>query len=188
MDTLKESRERSGLSQRNLAQLAGTSYKTIQLVESGRHDPRLSTLENIADALGYPTSVISTWLQELWELPADSVAMISRHIVMAGEESWKIWLFNFVDTFRIHSDSSLVEAPPVMETPRKIKALLASTVESLCAESDMPSPPWCRAVGGLSEPWFVSGMESLVATALVESPVHFRKRNIFVLRNFLERL
>ncbi|NCO37375.1 MAG: hypothetical protein COZ06_23865 [Armatimonadetes bacterium CG_4_10_14_3_um_filter_66_18] len=39
----------------------------------------------------------------------------------------------------------------------------------------------------LPEPWFVSGIENLKATALVESPTHFRKRRIFVLGNFLER-
>jgi hypothetical protein len=33
----------------------------------------------------------------------------------------------------------------------------------------------------------VAGRESLKAMALVESPVWFRRRNIFVLGNFLDR-
>jgi hypothetical protein len=42
-------------------------------------------------------------------------------------------------------------------------------------------------VEALDSPWFVAGIENLKASALVESPVRFRKRNIFVLANFLER-
>jgi hypothetical protein len=38
------------------------------------------------------------------------------------------------------------------------------------------------------DPWFVSGMESLKAIALVESPLPFRLRKIFVLENFLSRV
>jgi hypothetical protein len=39
----------------------------------------------------------------------------------------------------------------------------------------------------LSEPWFVSGMENLKASALLESPLPFRRNNVFVLGNFLSR-
>lgn len=81
----------------------------------------------------------------------------------------------------------LIDAPPFEATDEKIRCLMASTVEVLCREADMTAPPWCRAVGCLVNPWFVAGVESLKAMALVESPGHFRKRNIFVLDNFLER-
>jgi hypothetical protein len=39
----------------------------------------------------------------------------------------------------------------------------------------------------LPDPWFVAGIENLKASALVESPVQFRRNNIFVLGNFLSR-
>ena len=78
--------------------------------------------------------------------------------------------------------------PPVSEKPvTGSAALLASTVEMLCAERRMPVPWWCGGAGILPAPWFVSGVENLKALALVESPAHFRKRNIFVLANFLAR-
>jgi hypothetical protein len=38
------------------------------------------------------------------------------------------------------------------------------------------------------DPWFVSGMENINAIALVESPLQFRIRKIFVLENFLIRV
>lgn len=188
MKSLKSSRERSGLSQRKLAALARISYKTVQLLESGRHDPKISTLKNIARALGYPPRTVNHRIESLWKSPNDSVEMVSERILTEGDASWKIWLFNFVDAFRSTQDRSLINRPPAPETPARIKALLASTVETLCAKFQIPTPDWCRSVPRLEEPWFVAEIENLKPLALVESPVHFRKRNIFVLNNFLERV
>jgi len=49
-------------------------------------------------------------------------------------------------------------------------------------------PGWILEVPACKDPWFVSGMESLKAIALVESPLQFRIRKIFVLENFLSRV
>jgi hypothetical protein len=38
------------------------------------------------------------------------------------------------------------------------------------------------------QPWFVSGFEGLKAISIAESPVQFRRRLIFVLKNVLERV
>jgi hypothetical protein len=81
----------------------------------------------------------------------------------------------------------LALAPPIPQTSARVRSLLASTVETLCAERGLPRPWWCGGVDVLPMPWFVAGIENLKATALVESPAHFRKRNVFVLANFLAR-
>ena len=73
-------------------------------------------------------------------------------------------------------------------TDRRFDALLASTIEYLCDEMRLEAPAWVWAVPSLKEPWFLSGMESLKAIAIVESPVFFRRRKIFVLENFLYRV
>ena len=187
MKHLREQRERSGASQRSLAARAGLSYKTLQLIEAGRHDPKLSTIEQIATALGYPRRSVEQALASIFELPPDSTAMISLHIREDGDDSWKTWLFEFTDAFRAHHDPRLIAAPPIAGISERITALIASTVEALCDELLLPIPRWCNAIPALPDPWFVSGMETLKASALVESPVHFRKRNIFVLENFLSR-
>ncbi len=49
---LKQWRERRGLSLRQLGERSGVSYVTVSLIERGKHDPRLSTLERLARALG----------------------------------------------------------------------------------------------------------------------------------------
>lgn len=49
---LKQWRDRRGLSLRQLGERAGVSYVTVFNIEAGNLDPRLSTLERLARALG----------------------------------------------------------------------------------------------------------------------------------------
>ena len=49
---VKEWRAKRGLSQRDLAEASGVSREFIARIELGQHDPTLSTLEELAGALG----------------------------------------------------------------------------------------------------------------------------------------
>jgi len=49
---VRQLRQRTGLSQRGLAELAGTSGPTVADYEAGRKEPRLSTLDRFAEATG----------------------------------------------------------------------------------------------------------------------------------------
>lgn len=188
MKWLIYSRQKRRVSQRRLAELAGVAFRSVQLLESGRHDPRVSTLIKIAAALGYPPDFVEGRLKDIFAMPAESVAAVSAWMVKEGFDSWKIWAFNFVDAFRKNPEEHYIEDPPVKATPVELKALLASMVEALCAECGRRPPPWTASVPSLKNPWFVSEMESLKACALQESPVYFRQRNIFVHENFLRRV
>lgn len=186
MNDLRKIREARGLSQREAAKRAGVSFRTIQLIESGGWDPKISTLQKVLVSLGYPEGVIESRLKHLTAQNPDSVPIFTGSL-RTGEESWKILLFNFVDRFRAARDRTLIDEPPAPTAPPEIRALTASTVESLCREQGMTPPDWCLGVAPLKTPWFPSGIENLKASALVESPAEFRRRNIFVLGNFLER-
>jgi transcriptional regulator with XRE-family HTH domain len=52
---LKEWRERRGWSLRQLGERSGVSFVNISKIEAGKLDPRLSTLERLARALGIST-------------------------------------------------------------------------------------------------------------------------------------
>lgn len=67
------------------------------------------------------------------------------------------------------------------------RALLNSTACALAAEFGEAPPVWAMDPLELPKPWFVAGVESLKAMALVESPLSFRRNNIFVLGHFLSR-
>lgn len=180
-------RQRRGVSQRALARKAGLSFRGLQLLETPGHDPRISSLAKVSGALGLPTGGIPAliggfFLEDGWSFRSASVRMLAD-----GFDSWTIHLFDSVDAYRREPDPNLVRAAPVDEVHQRLRALIASTVETLCAELSLSSPGWCRGVESLESPWFVAGFENLKASALVESPARFRQRNIFTLANFLER-
>jgi len=110
--------------------------------------------------------------------------------LIAGDISpvgWKIHLFQFVDDFRVNPENEMVCEPPLVELAPRQKALLAATTWALCDEMGVYTPSWVFATPALDVPWFVAGVENLVATALVECPVWFRQKNVWVLGNFLCR-
>jgi transcriptional regulator with XRE-family HTH domain len=186
MNWIKRAREVRAVSQRNLAKRSGISFRTMQLLESGRWDPKISTLRRVVEALGYPAEIVEDRLRQITESDPDSVPIFTERL-SREEDAWKIWLFNFVDRLRAKPEARLIDGPPSPSASERIRALTAATVESLCREIGRTPPDWCRGVPSLKEPWFPAEIENLKASALVESPIDFRKRNIFVLGNFLER-
>ena len=107
--------------------------------------------------------------------------------IEADREHWSIYLMDFVDDFRYYKALPMLEEPIVWADER-LDALLASTAEALCDELGLAAPLWLATVPACRKPWFVAGMENLKAIALVESPLRFRIRKIFVLENFLSRV
>jgi len=116
----------------------------------------------------------------------NSIAEVKNKIRQTPTE-WQIPFMDFVDDFRRYKDVSAIDTPYQMDDER-IDALLASTIQYLCCEQGVEVPAWVLSVPACQHPWFVAGMESLKATALIESPLEFRIRKIFVLENFLYRV
>ena len=102
-------------------------------------------------------------------------------------QHWAVHLMDFVDDFRYYREPQMI-AEPFTLSDERMDALLAATAEQLCVELKLEAPQWIRAIPAVRDPWFVSGLESLKAIALVESPLPFRLRKLFVLENFLSRV
>ena len=64
---IRSLREKKGLSQRQLAELVGTTQSAIARLEGGRISPSLPTLDRIANALGAKVTVTFTDTEELLE-------------------------------------------------------------------------------------------------------------------------
>jgi hypothetical protein len=107
--------------------------------------------------------------------------------VTADPKWWCIHLMDFVDDFRRRKDARAV-AEPFTLSDEKTDALLASTAEAICDEIGIQPPEWLTSIPACSEPYFVSGLENLKAFTIVQSPLRFRLRKIFVLENFLSRV
>ena len=117
-----------------------------------------------------------------------SIYQYSQEIIKDGFNSWKIHFMNFVDDFRRTPSYKLVEAPPDTKLDIKLYTLASSIVIYLCREQNIQIPEWARLCPSLWPPWFVAEIENLKPLALIESPGAFRVKNIFVLKNFLDRV
>ncbi len=111
----------------------------------------------------------------------------TKEKIQAEPQHWRVWLMDFVDDFRYYKNAKMV-SEPFESGDDRMDALLASTAESLCDELRIELPEWLEKIPPCDEPYFVSGLENLKATAIVESPMRFRIRKIFVSENFLSRV
>ena len=187
MELIRTIRGLRGLSQRALAQRAGLSFRGVQLLESPEHDARVSSLGQVARAFGLPRSGVRRAVSGLLLEPPGSLFCASVRMLEDGERSWRRHLMDSVDAVRRSRSAAELATPPSTDLPARLRALLAGVAETLAVECGAGAPHWTNGVGPLDRPWFVSGYESLKASALVESPVPFRSRNVFVLANFLDR-
>jgi hypothetical protein len=111
----------------------------------------------------------------------------TKRRMLRAKRDWFIPFLDFVDDLRRHPNVALLEEDFQLDHPR-FDALLASSAEALCCELHLKAPSWIQDVPALKEPWFPLGIENLKAITIVESPVFFRRRKIFVLENFLRRV
>lgn len=113
-------------------------------------------------------------------------------------EPLTLWrLGDLVDDFRLRAPTAgeklalVSEAPVWIDAPAQAdcNAYWAATVETLCREAGLQPPAWTESPRCfLHRPWFAGAMESLKAILLAESPVAFRRRNLFVTADALARV
>jgi len=106
-------------------------------------------------------------------------------------------LGDFIDDFRLRAKSREEKMGMVQDEPESlgwdrhpdVRAYLAAVSEALCREAGLPPPDWTQKSDYfLKEPWFAGQLENLKAILLVESPIPFRRRNLFVSANALSRV
>ena len=182
--SFKKSRNNKGLSERAICQKASISRVTLRSIENTKGNLTLHSISQYAAALELEWGLYTAQEEAQSDLSTIATCM---NVEKDGFESWTIHYMNFVDEFRRTLDMRLILLPPPTQYPLRLKALLASIVLELCAEAESLPPSWAQKSYVLSEPWFLSESESLKASALVESPVFYKKNNIFVLENFLKR-
>lgn len=174
---LKKSAREYGLLR--LSRKTGLARSYLYKIIDGSTSPTIDSLEKLISELGYEI--------EFRRRPiTDSVEEVTKLVAEGGD--WKIHYFNFVDAFRKSRRVELIREAPHKNLSPELLALIASITRELCLETRVSVPDWANRRYTLSKPWFVSGMESLKAFALVESPASFRSNNIFVLENFLSRV
>jgi hypothetical protein len=83
----------------------------------------------------------------------------------------------------------LFDDPPAGTGDVRVDAALAGLAEHLARHDGWIPPLWAFDESRYAKPWwFVSGVRSWHAAALVESPLAFRKRGVFLTESALERV
>ena len=170
-----------------MAQRSGLSFRGVQLLETPGHDARLSSLRRVALAFGLPRTQIGRAVADALSEPPYSLFCASVRILEDGDPSWRRHFMDCVDEVRRFGSAASLRTPVAAALPKRLQAMAAGIAETLAGECGVVAPRWTHSIGPLADPWFVAGYENLKAAAVVESPVAFRSRNVFVLANFLER-
>ncbi len=178
-------RVREKESEEAAARRASISRLTLRLLEANAGNPTLDSLNRVA-AL-YHKNLKLLLLPSGECLSEYSTVGVSMKVSIEGFSTWKLHFMEWVDQFRKTLDPRLLLLPPVSALEPRLQSLLCSITCALCGESEQEPPTWTFRSFYLPHPWFVAEVETLKATALVESPLAFRKNNIFVLGNFLSR-
>lgn len=156
---------------------AGLNKSTVSRYVNKQRDYSLENFEKITQA------VVGL---EAKTLRGRTSARRATERVVSGED-WQIAYFDFVDSFLATRSLQLINEKPVDGLDVKLLALMCSIVMQLCEDSGDTSPEWARLSIELEAPWFVSKFKKLRAMSLRDSPLYFKRNNIFVGEDFLKR-
>jgi hypothetical protein len=105
----------------------------------------------------------------------------------------EIELGDFLDGFYLTPEAATVQEPPptlagAHADGEMLDAFVAGVAEHLCRRFALPIPEWVYAPDRfLERPFFALKAPAFRATLLLESPMEFRSRNLFVTANALSR-
>lgn len=121
-----------------------------------------------------------------------SLAMVARFA--SSGEAFDLCLANFLDEFKRAPNAAALSSAPELLAPsfgergRVQDAYLGATAEHLARANGLGIPAWAMTEERrLQRPWFASNLSALRAVLILESPVAFRSRNLFVSENALTR-
>ncbi|WP_041255129.1 hypothetical protein [Frankia sp. EAN1pec] len=128
----------------------------------------------------------------------DDAATVAAGMVAADSRLQDIWRYAVVqllDDYTSVLRHQGLEAAQAMWTDRprssgdrRVDAALAALGEHLARRDGWPAPQWVRDPALEAVPWwFVTALKGLHPRALVESPLSFRKRGVFITSGALQR-
>jgi hypothetical protein len=127
----------------------------------------------------------------MWSPPTiKEIAEEVSQCLASGDEPLALRLiYRFVEHYdkaNWKDRSRIVAARPDSTGDPRLDAMLAATVEYSCAMHRVAAPAWVNEPEYfLDRFWFVSGMTSLEADAMVNSPISYARRSIFINRESL---
>ncbi len=160
-----------------VAALAGLNKSTLSRYVGRQREYSLENFEKISTALQ---------ILETKSLRGRTSAHQATQRVYRGED-WRIAYFDFVDSLLATQSELLIQERPVDGIDIQSLALICAIVMQLCDQLNIKPPDWAQLNLELTEPWFISKFKNLRAISLMDSPIFFKRNNIFVGEDFLHR-
>ena len=183
---LRRARSDAGLTQTQHAALAGTTQSAIAAYEAGTREPTVPVLARLCAATG------SRLLLDIDRDPSvNRVADLAQDISTTdpADPARRLRLvFEFLRGAQEDGNAVvlLVAAEPAPIGDQRFDALLAAVAEDLCIHAGETPPSWVHAPSRfLDRAWWVSGLPSARAAALVHAPASFRRRGVMIDRRDL---
>lgn len=181
-DLLRHSRAQVGLTQHQLAILAGVSDSEVARIETYRVQPSIPVLGRLLDILGVTLS--GEYNDSRIDARSISNSIRERLLDSDEEGAYRTWLI-LVDDLDAVTPIRLLELvrdPAIPTGQPHYDALVAALVEYACRNKSVEPPVWVFEPWRVTEGYYVSGIPALHDLERAESPEPFARRGIFISR------
>jgi len=185
--TLRSFRISKGLSQRELANLAGVPQPTIAAIESAQREPSLTLLSSIIEAGGGSLclevrplaryGVLTTAIQIREVLKRNVDAQSKNDAALRHCISFQ----DFISSSDADEFCELINDPPILVGDSRWDSFLAAIVENECSLKDVSPPKWINDGSRFLKPfWHLSSNPLLHDWEFATSPAAFLRHGVIV--------
>jgi transcriptional regulator with XRE-family HTH domain len=176
---LQRCRRGAALTQRALAELAGTPQPAIARAEAGRQDLTVTALDRLVHAAGWTLAVLPSQVGTV----ADAAESCARFLAAGDVDGPYRAVIQLADDLASESGAervALTVTPPSQTGDRRYDAFIAGVVETRLDEQRLPRPRWLAFAPRLDEPWFVDQWSVDDPTIADRTPRRLRARGVII--------
>ena len=183
-DLLIAAREKSGLTQTQMARIAKTSQSAIAAYEAGDREPTVPVLQRMLAATGHNLMIAFEADRNIYRV-ADLARDIRKTSIKNRERRLRL-VFEFLREVDTTELTLRVAVEPESTGDQRFDAMLAALSEDLCVSNGVSPPSWVFADQRfLDSAWWVSNLKSARTRALVNAPASYRRRGVMIDRHDL---
>lgn len=183
-DILIAAREKSGLTQTQMARIAKTSQSAIAAYEAGDREPTVPVLQRMLAATGHNLMIAFEADRNIYRV-ADLARDIRKTSIKNRERRLRL-VFEFLREVDAKELTLRVAVEPESTGDQRFDAMLAALSEDLCVSNGVSPPSWVFADQRfLDSAWWVSNLKSARTRALVNAPASYRRRGVMIDRHDL---